>query len=112
MAKLNLVAIGEDTIASPGNALNLYIVVSVTDGNGTGVAGLAIGNFAIGSEIVGPGGSISHINTVTNGKLAGTYLLTVLPLAGQTWKAGVYIFSVNATHGADHGQTLCSFLMD
>lgn len=112
MAKLSLVAIGEDTMASPGNAQNLYIVVSVTDSNGAGVTGLTIGNFAIGSEIVGPGGSISHIDTVNNGKLGGTYLLRVLPLAGQTWKSGVYIFSVNVTSGVNKGQTLCSFLMD
>ena len=112
MAKLTLHAVGEDTIASPGNANNLYIIVSVEDLNGAPVPGLAIGNFAIGSEIVGPGGSISHINTVTNGKLPGVYLLQVLPLAGQTWKAGVYIFSVAVTRSADHGLTLCSFLMD
>jgi hypothetical protein len=112
MAKLTLSAIGEDTIASPGNANNLYIIVSVQDSNGVAVPGLAIGNFALGSEIVGPGGSTSHINTVTNGKLPGVYLLQVLPLAGQTWKAGVYIFSVAVTRGADHGITLCRFLMD
>jgi len=56
-------------MASPGNANNLYIIVSVEDVNGAPVPGLAIGNFAIGSEIVGPGGSTSHISTVTNGKL-------------------------------------------
>jgi hypothetical protein len=112
MPKLTLSAIGEDTIASPGNANNLYIIVSVEDPNGVAVSGLAIGNFAIGSEIVGPGGSTSHINTVSNGQLPGVYLLRVLPLAGQTWKAGVYIFSVAVSHGADHGVTLCSFLMD
>jgi hypothetical protein len=112
MAKLTLHAIGEDTMASPGNASNLYIIVSVEDSNGAAVPGLAIGNFAIGSEIVGPGGSTSHISTVTNGKLPGVYLLQVLPLAGQTWKAGVYIFSVAVTRGTDHGITLCSFLMD
>ena len=85
MAKLTLHAIGEDTMASPGNESNLYIIVSVEDLNGAAVPGLAIGNFAIGSEIVGPGGSTSHINTVTNGKLPGVYLLQVLPLAGPSW---------------------------
>ena len=76
------------------------------------VAGLVAANFSLGSEIVGPGGSISHISTVTNGKLPGVYLLQVLPLAGQTWKAGVYIFSVAVSRAADRGTTLCSFLMD
>src|ERR1700712_172487 len=112
MAKLTLHAIGEDTVASPGNANKLYIIVSVEDLNGATVAGLAIGQFAIASEMGGPGASPSHISTVTNGKLPGVYLLQVLPLAGQTWKAGVYIFSVAATRGTDHGITLCSFLMD
>ena len=112
MAKLYLCAIGEDAIASPGNANNLYIVVSVTNGRGEPVTGLKIKNFSIGSEIVGPGGSISHIDSISNGKSPGTYLLMVLPLAGQTWKAGVYIFSVNATKGRSKGQTLCSFKMD
>lgn len=112
MAKLTVKAIGEDGLASPGNSSILHIVVSVTDANGVGVAGLAIANFALGSEIVGAGGSTSHIDTVSNGKLTGTYLLKALPLAGQTWKAGVYIFSVNVTSGANHGQTLFSFLMD
>ena len=112
MAKLTVHAIGEDSIASPGNANNLYVVVSVADSNGAAVAGLAIGSFSLGSEIVGAGGSTSHINTVTNGKLPGVYLLQVLPLAGQTWKAGVYIFSVAVSRAADRGIALCSFLMD
>ena len=112
MAKLALHAVGEDTIASPGNANNLYIVVSVEDANGAAVPGLAIGNFAIGSEIVGPGGSTSHIDTVANGKLPGVYLLRVLPLAGQTWKAGVYIFSVAADAGRRSRDHPLQFLMD
>jgi hypothetical protein len=41
MAKLTFSAIGEDTIASPGNANNLYIIVSVEDNNSAAVAGLA-----------------------------------------------------------------------
>ncbi len=112
MAKLTVVAVGEDTIASPGNANNLYIVVSVEDPNGAPVNALTMANFALGSEIVGPGGSLSHISTVSNGKLPGVYLLKILPLAGQTWKAGVYVFSVAVTHGPDQGRTLCHFLMD
>src|SRR5258708_24599183 len=106
MAKLTLHAVAEDTVASPGNANNLYIIVSVEDLNGVAVPSLAIGNFAIGSEIVGPGGSTSHISTVTNGKLPGVYLLQVLPLAGQTWTAGGYIFSVAGTRGTDHAINL------
>src|ERR1041385_5948751 len=101
MAHLTIAAVAEDTIAAPGNTQPTYIVVSVQDGTGAAVTGLTISNFSIGSEIVGPGGSISHIDTVSNGKLAGVYLLKVLPLTGQTWKAGVYIFSVAVVHGPD-----------
>ena len=112
MAKLNVTAIAEDTVANPGNATNSYIIVSVEDSNGAGVGGLVAANFTIGSEIVGPGGSTSSIASVSNGKLVGTYLLKIIPLAGQTWKAGYYIWSVAVTSGANHGQCLCTCLMD
>jgi len=112
MAKLTLTAISEDSVAAPGNANSLYIIASVEDGSGAPVGGLTPANFALGSEIVAPGGSLSHINGGGNGQLPGVYLLKLAPLAGQTWKAGVYIFSVAVTRGADHGLTLCSVLMD
>lgn len=113
MALLHVTAIAEDTIATPGNVNDSYIVVSVTDVNGNAVAGLAMANFAIGSPIVGPGGSLSHINSVsTGGSVPGVYILRIGPLAGQTWKAGVYIWSVAVTSGANRGQALCTTLMD
>src|SRR5690349_4717447 len=113
MARLIVHAIAEDTIAAPGNANASYIVVSVTDANGTAVNGLVMANFAVGSPIVGPGGSISHITSVgPGGSVTGVYILRIAPLAGQTWKTGVYIWSVSVTRGADHGQTLCTTIMD
>lgn len=113
MARLIVTAIAEDTIAAPGNALDSYIVVSVTDVNGVAVTGLTIANFGLGSPIVGPGGSISHINSVsTAGSVTGVYLLRIGPLPGQNWKSGVYIWSVGVTRGSDHGQALCTTLMD
>lgn len=113
MARLIVTAIAEDTIAAPGNVKDSYIVVSVTDSNGVAVTGLGIKNFAVGSPIVGPGGSISHINTVgAGGSVSGVYILRIGPLAGQTWKSGVYIWSVAVTHGSDHGQALCTTVMD
>jgi hypothetical protein len=113
MARLIVNAIAEDTIAKPANALDSYIVVSVTDINGTAVAGLALANFALGSPIVGPGGSTSHISGVgPGGSVTGVYILRIAPLAGQTWKSGVYIWSVRVTAGANVGQTLCTTLMD
>ena len=42
----------------------------------------------------------------------GVYILRIGPLAGQTWKSGVYIWSVAVTRGADHGQALCTTMMD
>ena len=113
MARLIVTAIAEDTIAAPGNVNDSYIVVSVTDSNGVAVTGLTKANFAVGSPIVGPGGSISHINTVsTGGSVTGVYILRIAPLAGQSWKSGVYIWSVGVIRGADHGQALCTTLMD
>ena len=113
MALLIVNAIAEDTIAAPSNANDSYIVVSVTDANGVAVPGLTITNFAVGSPIVGPGGSISHITTVSSGgSVTGVYILRIAPLAGQTWKSGVYIWSVRVTSGVNVGQTLCTTLMD
>jgi hypothetical protein len=111
MSKLDIKAIVEDTIAAPGNAKPTYIVVSVEDQNGAGVIGLNSANFKLGSEVVGPGGSISHIDSI-NSVNPGVYTLQILPLAGQTWKSGVYIFSVAVHNGTYKGQTLCSCLMD
>jgi len=113
MARLIVNAIAEDTIAKPANALDSYIVVSVTDVNGAAVTGLTQANFAVGSPIVGPGGSLSHITGVSaGGAVTGVYILRIAPLAGQTWKAGVYIWSVRVTAGANVGQALCTTLMD
>ncbi len=113
MALLIVSAIAEDTVAAPGNATDSYIVVSVTDGNGAAVAGLVLANFALGSPIVGPGGSLSHITSVgSGGSVSGVYILRIAPLAGQTWKSGVYIWSVRVTSAANAGQALCSTLMD
>jgi hypothetical protein len=113
MARLIVTAVAEDTIAAPGNVNDSYIVVSVTDASGVAVTGLAIGNFSLGSPIVGPGGSTSHINSVSaGGSVTGVYIVRIGPLPGQTWKSGVYVWSVAVTRGSDHGQALCTTLMD
>lgn len=113
MARLIVKAIAEDTIANPGNANSSYITVSVTNTSGTAVTGLTMANFALGSPVVGPGGSNSHITSVApGGAVTGVYTLRIAPLAGQTWKSGVYIWSVRVTSGVNVGQTLCSTLMD
>jgi len=109
MAKLTVHAVAEDTVASPGNANSLSIVVSVEDQNGLAVGALGLGDFGVGSEI---GGSIGQISTITNGESPGVYLIQLLPLEGQTWKAGPYVFSVAVNTGSDQGLTLCSLSMD
>lgn len=112
MALLLVNALSEDTIAAPGNRLTNYIVASVTDVNGTPITGLGVANFKVDPIIVGPGGASVDITTVTAAGLPGFYLIRVVPIATQTWKAGVYIFAVAVTQAANHGQNLCSVLMD
>jgi len=113
MALLIVSALSEDTIAAPGNRQSNYIVVSVTDQNGAAVTGLTKENFKVDPIIVGPGGALVTIEGASmSSRLAGFYLLRVVPITTQTWKAGVYIFCVAVERGADRGQALASVLMD
>ena len=112
MANLIVNTLSEDTIAAPGNRQSNYIVVSVTDSNGLPVTGLGIPNFKVDPVIVGPGGALVNITNVTSGRLPGVYIVFVVPISSQTWKSGVYIFAVAVTNGTNHGQNLCSVLMN
>jgi hypothetical protein len=112
MALLIVQALSEDTIAAPGNRNPNYIVASVTDANGVPITGLAVANFNVQVNVVGPGGAFVSINSITAGSIPGTYNINVIPVSTYTWKAGVYIFAVQVNHGADHGQALCSVVMD
>jgi hypothetical protein len=112
MARLITVALSEDTIAAPGNRQYNYLEASVTDVNGAPVSGLTAANFKVDPMIVGPGGALVNIVSVTAGRLPGFYHINVVPINAETWKAGVYIFAVAVTRGADHGQTLTSVMMD
>ncbi|MBL8221826.1 MAG: hypothetical protein JNL62_21495, partial [Bryobacterales bacterium] len=94
MARLIVVAFSEDTIAAPGNRQPNYIVVSVTDVDGEPVTGLGVGNFKVDPMIVGPGGALVDIKSVTPGRLPGFYHINVVPIRTETWKKGVYIFAV------------------
>jgi hypothetical protein len=47
MARLNVEAIAEDTVAAPGNRQPLYIIASVTAASGSPTTGLATANFKI-----------------------------------------------------------------
>ena len=112
MARLIVSAFSEDTIAAPGNRQPNYIIVSVTDVNGVSVTGLTTANFRTQPMIVGPGGALVNVTGVAAGILPGFYNINVVPIGTETWKAGVYIFAVAVTHGADQGQTLATVLMD
>lgn len=112
MARLIVAALSEDTIAAPGNRQPNYITVSVTNAEGAPVTGLVAANFRVDPMIVGPGGALVNVTSVTAGRLPGFYLLNVLPIRTETWKAGVYIFAVAVERAADRGQTLTSVLMD
>lgn len=112
MARLIVTAASEDTIASPSNRQPNYIVVSVTDVNGVPVTGLGVPNIKVDPMIVGPGGALVNIVNVTTGRMPGFYLINVVPIRSETWKAGVYIFAVAVDRAADRGQTLATVLMD
>lgn len=112
MARLIVEALSEDTIAAPGNRQPNYIVVSVTDGNGVPVNGLGMTNFKVDPMIVGLGGALVNITSVSAGRLPGFYYVDVVPIKSETWKAGGYLFAVAVERGADKGQTLTSVLMD
>jgi hypothetical protein len=112
MALLIVDALSEDTIAAPGNRQTNYICVSVTDSAGLPVTGLAAANFQVDPMIVGPGGALVNITDAFPVRIPGTYIVRVVPIASETWKAGVYIFAVAVTRGSDKGQALCSCLMD
>ncbi len=110
--RLVVSALSEDTIAKPGNRQPNYIVVSVTAIDGTPVTGLTAANFRVDPMIVGPGGALVNITSVVPGRLAGFYLVNVVPIGTETWKAGVYIFAVSVTQGVKHGQALTRVQMD
>ena len=112
MPRLVVAAFSEDTIAAPSNRQPNYIVVSVTDANGAPVPGLTAANFNVDPMIVGPGGALVNITGVTAGRLSGFYLINVVPINTETWKAGVYIFAVAVERGRDKGQTLATVVMD
>ena len=112
MARLIIQAFSEDTIAAPGNRKPNYIVASVTDANGNPLSGLTAANFKVNPLIVGPGGALVNIANVNGGIFPGFYHINVVPINIQTWKAGVYIFAIVVSSGANHGQTMATVLMD
>jgi hypothetical protein len=111
MSRLEINAVVENSLSAAGNTNPVYIVVSVVDNNGAGVVDLKASHFTLCSEIIGNCGVYSHISSVSSVN-SGVYVLRVLPLTGQTWKAGVYVYSVVVHHGVNRGQTLCKFCLN
>lgn len=113
MARLLLSATAEDVLSAPGNRKVTYIVVSVTDGDGNPISGLASSDFIVKPIIVAPkGGNILNMIKAIESDFPGVYLLQVVPDRDHTWKRGVYIFAVGVHKGFDRGQTVTSVLLD
>jgi hypothetical protein len=98
-------------IAKPGNQFPLYVVVSVTHGNGTPQTGLSSTNFQVDPVIVAPGGGDVTIAQAGEAQ-PGAYLVEIVPIPTATWQLGRYIFWIAVRHGTDHGQTVCSVFVD
>jgi hypothetical protein len=110
---LNVIAAAEDVIAIPGNKLPIYIIVSVLDHNGQPITKLNISHFKLNIIIAAPGGSsLMNIIRVIETNIEGTYLLYAIPHEQETWKNGVYIFSISVMKDKFRGQTLVNVLVD
>ncbi len=113
MARLIVAAAAEDSIATPGNREPTYIVVSVTDDRGRAVTGLGVSNFRVTPVVVGAGGAeVNIMDNIFTASVQGFYMISVVPIQEETWKAGVYIFGVAVERGSDRGQALATVLMD
>jgi F420-0:gamma-glutamyl ligase len=113
VARLNVEAVAEDTVAAPENKEPCYICVSVTNGHGLPVTGLDSSNILPSAMIVAPGGADIDVADVREyGTDSGFYYVDVIPTRDYVWKPGVYIFAIIVVAGADHGQTLTSVLLD
>lgn len=74
--------------------------------------GLTRGDFMVDVLNMDAGGVLVTIESVSMVRLPGTYIVKVVPMRTETWKAGVYIFVVVVRPGHDRGQSLCTVLMD
>ena len=112
MAALNVVALSEDVLASPGNSEPNYIVISVTDSDGKPVSKLEGPDFTVKSVVAPEGGIIKQVVRVIESDFPGVYVMEVVPDGNEVWKGGVYIFAVGVHKGFDRGQTIVDVLMD
>jgi hypothetical protein len=112
MARLIIEALAEDTIASPNNREQLYVVASVTATSGTPITGLSAANFNIQAVIVAPFGAQVQFGPLFIAPHPGVYGLGLVPVSNYVWKQGVYLFYVVVNRGTDQGQTLLQVMLD
>jgi hypothetical protein len=105
MARLYVEAVSSVASAADANRNPVHLGVSVTDGNGNGVAGLTSGNFTIATPTVAAGGAIVVISSVSGATIAGGYQIQILPTGVQNWDNGTYNFILDVDTGTDDGQT-------
>jgi hypothetical protein len=94
-------------VARPGTRDKLYLVVSVSNNNGTPRTGLTAGAFQVDPIIVAAGGGGVNIANVAE-RQPGAYLLEIVPIPAAAWELGRYIFWIAVTAGSNKGQTVCS----
>lgn len=109
MARLVVQAIGNERVADPGDRDESSVLLSVTDGNGEPVTGLAATNVRADAMIVAAGGAQVNVVRLWPGTLPGFYRIDLVPTGAYQWKAGEYDVAVSVTRGADKGQALASF---
>jgi hypothetical protein len=111
--RLIVEAVSEDTIAAPGNKLDNYVLISVTDACGNPLTHLNASNFKIDPMVVGPGGALVDITSVTHSsRIDGFYFMDVKPINNYSWKAGVYVFAIAVKDKHRRGQTITKVKMD
>ncbi len=108
MARLYMDAVTAPSLAANGNRNTASVLLSITDANGNGVAGVVAGNFTIGNPVVGAGGASVVIDTVSATGPTGAYLMKLLPNGANNWADGRFLISLDVAVGADDGQTVCS----
>ena len=90
---LNKYAIEVEGVTAGPNIYDVAFIVLAVTYKGAGISGLTIGNFTLGTHIVGPGGSTLRINALSDHG-DGKYLLDVVPISTGDWRPGKYLLSV------------------
>ncbi|MFL5385606.1 MAG: hypothetical protein ACJ8GN_24060 [Longimicrobiaceae bacterium] len=109
MARLIVQAVGNETIADPGDRDAAVILLSVTDANGEPVTGLGTANVRIDAMLVAAYGAEVSILRMSGSTLPGFYAIDLVPYGTYQWKAGEFDIAVAVTQGSNKGQTFATF---